>query len=141
VKFNEEYNPIDSKTIAERVADRLRGDILQKRIPEGSRITVKEIAQRYGAGLTPVRDAFQVLKSERLLEITPYTHARVLKLDKSFIKNVYDLVRQLECMMAEEQPWPWDRCSRVLKRKQASGPAAETGYHIRRKGCKHCPKK
>lgn len=91
---------IVSNTIAARVADQLRQDILQKKIPEGSRITVKEISERYGVGLSPVRDAFQVLKSERLLEIVPYKHAQVLTLDHSFIENVYEYVAWLEKMMA-----------------------------------------
>lgn len=91
---------IISSTIADRVAEQLRQDILQKKIPEESRITVKEISERYGVGLTPVRDAFQVLKSERLLEIVPYKHARVLSLDTGFVENAYEYVAWLEKMMA-----------------------------------------
>lgn len=100
--MNQNSNDIVGKTIAEQVTNKLRYEIIRNIIPVGSQITVKAIAERYNVGLMPVRDAFKILNSERLLEITPYKNARVLKIDKKFISNVYDIVRQLERMMAEE---------------------------------------
>lgn len=41
-------------TIANRVADQLRDDIVSHRIKPGSRITAKEIADKYGVSSMPV---------------------------------------------------------------------------------------
>ena len=59
-------------TIANRVADQLRDDIVSHRIKPGSRITAKEIADKYGVSSMPVREAFSMLCGENLLEMNPY---------------------------------------------------------------------
>ena len=56
-------------TIANRVADQLRDDIVSHRIKPGSRITAKEIADKYGVSSMPVREAFSMLCGENLLEM------------------------------------------------------------------------
>lgn len=62
-------------TVASKVTERLREDIISKKIEAGSRITIKEISERYGTSNMPVREAFRTLEGEKLLEITP-TRAR-----------------------------------------------------------------
>lgn len=65
-------------TIANRVADQLRDDIVSHRIKPGSRITAKEIADKYGVSSMPVREAFSMLCGENLLEMNPYRGATVI---------------------------------------------------------------
>lgn len=90
------------RTMADIIADGLRMDIIQKRIPEGSIITVKEVADRYGVSPMPVRDAFNTLKGENLLEVSPYKHVRVMSIDRDFVSDVYDFTTALEMLMLEE---------------------------------------
>ena len=84
---------IVGQTMADYVADRLRMDIIQKRIPADSIITVKDISERYNVSLMPVRDAFHTLKGERFLEVVPYKHVKVLRIDREYVSNVYDFAR------------------------------------------------
>lgn len=95
-----EYTP--GQTMADYVAEKLRMDIIQKRIPADSIITVKEIAERYNVSLMPVRDAFHTLKGERFLDVVPYKHVRILRIDKEYIRNVYDFTRVVECLLLED---------------------------------------
>lgn len=68
-------------TVASKVTERLREDIISKKIEAGSRITIKEISERYGVGSMPVREAFRTLEGENLLEINPYKGATVISFD------------------------------------------------------------
>lgn len=60
------------------MADQLRDDIVSHRIKPGSRITAKEIADKYGVSSMPVREAFSMLCGENLLEMNPYRGATVI---------------------------------------------------------------
>jgi DNA-binding GntR family transcriptional regulator len=98
----ENCNLIVKKTISVKIIEKLRDDIINKRIPPHNRITIKEISERYGVSHMPVREAFQALKGEKFIEIIPYKGAIVLSIDKNFISNVYDLTRVLEGLLIED---------------------------------------
>ncbi len=95
---------VPGQTMADYVANRLRLDIIRKKIPPDSIITVKEIAERYNVSLMPVRDAFHTLKGERFLDVVPYKHVRVQRIDRDYVRSVYDYARVLECLLVEELP-------------------------------------
>lgn len=78
-------------TVSQVVTDRLRQDILDGRYGPGDRITVNEIAQEYGVSHTPVREAFQSLKGERLVEILQYKGAVVKQMDIKTVADIYDV--------------------------------------------------
>lgn len=88
-------------TMASKVTERLREDIISKKIEAGSRITIKEISELYGTSNMPVREAFRTLEGEKLLEINPYKGATVLCIDETFIREVYGLLRALETLIYE----------------------------------------
>lgn len=88
-------------TVASKVTERLREDIISKRIEAGSRITIKEISERYGTSNMPVREAFRTLEGEKLLEINAYKGATVLCIDENFVREIYGLLRALECLIYE----------------------------------------
>ncbi|NLI20582.1 MAG: GntR family transcriptional regulator [Clostridiales bacterium] len=92
---------IDSATVTSRVIERLREDIISKRIETGSRITIKEIAERYNVSSMPVREAFRTLEGEKLLEINAYKGATVLTIDEMFVRDVYNLLKALELCIYE----------------------------------------
>ena len=88
-------------TVASKVTERLREDIISKKIEAGSRITIKEISERYGTSNMPVREAFRTLEGEKLLEINAYKGATVLCIDETFVREIYGLLRALECLIYE----------------------------------------
>ena len=83
-------------TVASRVTDKLREDIITHKIEAGSRITIKEIADSYGVGSMPVREAFRTLEGEHLIVMLPYKGATVAKIDKAFASDIYQISCYLE---------------------------------------------
>jgi DNA-binding GntR family transcriptional regulator len=92
---------VADKTLAARVTDKLREDIINKKFEAGSRITIKEIAERYGVSPMPVREAFRTLEGEKFLEINAYKGATVQRIDENFVRDVYGILRGLECVIYE----------------------------------------
>ena len=88
-------------TIANRVADQLRDDIVSHRIQPGSRITAKEIADKYGVSSMPVREAFSMLCGENLLEMNPYRGATVIAVTPELVAQLNDLQYALESLLIE----------------------------------------
>ena len=91
---------VADQTIA-TVIEKLREDIINNRFETGSRITIKEISERYGVSPMPVREAFRTLEGEHFLEINPYKGATVLRIDEQFVRDVYGILRALECLLYE----------------------------------------
>ena len=92
---------VENETIANKVTSRLRDDIISKKIGIGSRITIKDISGMYGVSETPVREAFRTLEGENLLEIQPYKGATVLCVDETFVRETYEILGALECLIYE----------------------------------------
>ena len=90
---------VADQTIATKVIEKLREDIINNRFETGSRITIKEISERYGVSPMPVREAFRTLEGEHFLEINPYKGATVLRIDEQFVRDVYGILRALECLL------------------------------------------
>jgi DNA-binding GntR family transcriptional regulator len=55
-------------TLATQVHRRLRADLLAGRLPPGGRLKVHDLAARYGAGPSPVREALATLSAEGLVQ-------------------------------------------------------------------------
>jgi DNA-binding GntR family transcriptional regulator len=83
----------------ERLMDRLREEIISGRIKAGSRLTIQEVAKRYSLSHQPVREAFQCLKGEGLLEILPHKGARTKALDARLVGNIYDIRGVIEGLL------------------------------------------
>ena len=92
---------ISNKTIAVQIADRIRDDILSRAIAPGSRITVKEIADRYNVSAMPVREAFNMLCGEQFLELNPYKGATVMALTPELMAQLNDMQGALESLLVE----------------------------------------
>ncbi len=69
------------KTISETVIFKLRDEILAGWFSPGEQLTAKKLSERFGCGLTPLREALSVLRSERLIENKRHKGVKVCKLD------------------------------------------------------------
>lgn len=94
-------NSIVGPTIASKVADLLREDIISRRIEPGTRITAKEIADKYSVSSMPVREAFNVLCGENLLEMSPYKGVTVAAVTPELVAELNDLQTALESLLVE----------------------------------------
>lgn len=92
---------LPNSTMASKVIDRLREEIITGQLSEGEHITIKEIADTYNVSHMPVREAFRALEGERLLEIIPYKGAAIRTIDETFFLEVLDICDALEAHMAE----------------------------------------
>ena len=93
--------PIAGQTMAAKIAERIRDDIIRRSIPPGSRITVKEIADRYGVSSKPVREAFNMLGGEQLLRLNPYRGATVMAVTSDLMTQLNDVQSALESLLVE----------------------------------------
>ncbi len=74
-----------------RLQQQLREDILEGRIPAGSRLKVSEIIERYQTSTNPAREALQGLEGEGLVVISPNRGARVRLVDEDMVRNIFDI--------------------------------------------------
>jgi len=86
-------------TVAEQVANRLREEIITAKFEPGSRITVKELSDRYNISGQPIREAIHMLAGEKLLQLAPYKGATVMAITSDFIAEASELTSALELLM------------------------------------------
>lgn len=89
-------------TIASKVIDRLRRDIITGLFPVGSNITIKKISELYGVSYMPVREAIRALEGERLLSVVPYKGITIMSVDETFIRDMFGVLHALEVFMTED---------------------------------------
>jgi DNA-binding GntR family transcriptional regulator len=66
-----------SRTLASDVFDELRSDILECRLAPGTRLRFKDLRARYGAGLSPLREALMRLVADDLVVLEDHKGFRV----------------------------------------------------------------
>lgn len=84
------------ETMVDRVADRLRDDILHGLIPANQRIFVGELARRFAVSHIPIREALRRLEAEGLLKNTPHRGVVTLGIELEDLADLYDLRRTIE---------------------------------------------
>lgn len=84
----------------EQVAAILRQAILLRKFKEGQDLTLKDAAELVGSSITPVREAFQILENEGLIELRPNKGAVVLGVSKNSIHDHYEARMVLESYTA-----------------------------------------
>ena len=74
--------PIQLLPARDRVAAALREAILSHQFSEGQELTLKDTAAMLGVSATPIREAFQMLAREGLIELRPNRGAVVLGMNE-----------------------------------------------------------
>jgi DNA-binding GntR family transcriptional regulator len=83
-----------------QVRDQLRADIVSGRLPAGMRLTISDVAKRFGVSHMPVREAFKWLSSEGLLTFHPNRGGQVRNLNADFVRNVYQVRGAIEALLS-----------------------------------------
>jgi DNA-binding GntR family transcriptional regulator len=91
IRVRASYRPL-----AESVSRGLRNAILDGRLKPGERIRQESVAHQYGTSRIPVREALRHLESEGLVILEPHVGARVARLDRAELDEVYLLRERLE---------------------------------------------
>ncbi len=84
------------RTIAEQIADELRGEIVTGQLVAGSRLRQVAIAGRFGVSTTPVREAFGLLQRAGLVQADAHRGVTVS------LPTVRDFSEHMEIRMALE---------------------------------------
>ena len=92
--------PIKLLPARERVASALRKAIISKQIAEGSVLTLESTARELGVSTTPVREAFQILARDGLLELNQGKGAVVLGINEITLREHYQVRAALESYAA-----------------------------------------
>jgi DNA-binding GntR family transcriptional regulator len=79
-----------------RLRHLIRDDIIEGRLPSGSRLKIADLAARYDSSGIPVREALQQLQGEGIVVFTPNRGARVRHIDEAFLRNIYEVRALLE---------------------------------------------
>ena len=74
----------------------LRDDILQGKIAAGEKLTEQKICEEYQVSRTSVREAFQKLELDGLIDIIPNRGAFVVGISKQDIDDMYELRKAYE---------------------------------------------
>ncbi len=82
--------------------ERLKGEILENRLPPGYQGTEPEVAERLNMSRTPVREALIRLQGEGLIELIPRRGIRVLPIAPSDMRDIYQILTVLEPEAAAE---------------------------------------
>ena len=88
--------PIKMLPARERVAAALRKAIISRQITEGEVLTLESTAQELGVSITPVREAFQILERDGLIDLHQNKGATVLGINETTLREHFQIRAALE---------------------------------------------
>lgn len=92
---------VEKTPVRLKVATIIRNAILSGEFKDGESLSLTDTAARLQVSRTPVREAFQLLESEGLIELRMNREAIVHKIDDGFVRDHFDMRRLLECEAVE----------------------------------------
>lgn len=87
---------VEKMPVRLKVASIIRNAILSGEFADGEALSLTDTANRLKVSRTPVREAFQLLESEGLIELRMNREAIVHKIDEEFIRDHFDMRILLE---------------------------------------------
>lgn len=87
---------VRADSVAVRVTEQVRADIIFGRIPPGTRLTEKLVAERYEVSRVPVRECLRALEAEGLVEVRPYAGATVVRPHLQDAGTLFEIRQTLE---------------------------------------------
>lgn len=90
----------EQRTIADRIYDRLKNDIISGQLAQGSKIVEEDLARKYGTSRGPLRESIRRLEGSRLIVRIPHAGARVVTLTQQTMADIYEVRESLEGMSA-----------------------------------------
>ena len=91
---------IETRTLAEQIAARVRDDVLSGQLPAGSRLSQEALAEQYAVSRVPVRDALRMLHAEGLISTHPRFGTRVAALSAPDLEELYEMRLALEPLVS-----------------------------------------
>ena len=111
-----------------RLAAILRKSILSGELKNGQELSLTELAEQFNVSRTPVREAFQILEQEGLLQLRMNRGAIVKGIDAKFIQDHFDMRILLEgeaAFRAAERGMDLSSLARQQLRAEEQGQAMD----------------
>lgn len=116
-KKNVKYDLGQSTTFVDKIYLHIKNLILSRKLKSGQKITVREFSEYFNVSITPVREAFQRLKSENYIGINARSGIRVIGLPPEEAKNILELNIALDTYgMKKNLKYFSDSCVDELRR-------------------------
>lgn len=96
----------EQATLADLAAHRLAQSIVTGELEQGQKLNEAELAESFGMGRGPLREALRHLEGMRLVKRIPNAGARVVVLDRKTLSDLYGVREALEgmaCRLAASQ--------------------------------------
>src|SRR5918912_228552 len=88
----------DEVSLHDEILSRLRDYIVEDNIPDGARISERQLCEMLKVSRTPLREALKVLAAEGLVELLPNRGARVRPLSERDLEELFDVMAGLESL-------------------------------------------
>ena len=85
--------PIKMPSAKEKVAAELRKAILSRQMKEGEILSLDSVASQLNVSAMPVREAFQILARDGLIQLRKNKGAVVLGITETYIRNIISSAR------------------------------------------------
>ncbi|SFI25099.1 GntR family transcriptional regulator [Methylobacterium brachiatum] len=95
-----EFQKIDSGLLSDRIRNALTDAITAGELQAGTALDEQNLAQRYGASRTPVREALRQLAASGLVEVRPRRGVVVARLTPERIADMFETTAEIEAMCA-----------------------------------------
>lgn len=95
-------NILESKPLREKIADKIRADIIKGVYADEERLVEPKLAKSLGISRTPIREALRQLETEGFIEIVPRKGAVVKSLTVGDIDDLYAVKASLEGLAARQ---------------------------------------
>jgi DNA-binding GntR family transcriptional regulator len=92
---------LDKTSLGDRVAERLRDEILSGRIAPGARLNLEDYKAQWDISVTPLRDACKQLETDGLVTIVPRRGVFVASIDKNALFEIFEIRIALEPLITE----------------------------------------
>ncbi|WP_200687101.1 GntR family transcriptional regulator [Paracoccus caeni] len=88
----------DNKTLMTSVYDRLRLDIVDGELRPGGKLRFEELKERYGIGLSPLREALTRLASEKLVVLEEHKGFHVAPISRADLLDLLFMRQEVEVL-------------------------------------------
>lgn len=95
----------EEKTLSDKASSRLTQAIITGELEQGQKLSEADLATRFGISRGPLREAIRQLEGLGLVTRVPHAGARVVTLNNSTMRNLYEVREALEgfaCRMAAQ---------------------------------------
>lgn len=96
----QQERPVSRQSTRDVIYQALRDWIIRGELQPGEKINDAEIARHFQVSRTPVREAFQLLESQKLIRVVPGRSTTVTEIDKVDLENCYRPLAEIQALGA-----------------------------------------